>query len=71
MNNYGYLDSILVNIEDLFAFHYNPNEEDLPQAAGWMLYNASVEYSRMEVPTEYWVQTKLNKDYKVSISILL
>lgn len=58
-------DFFKVNIEDLFAFHYNPKEEELIQSAGWAVYDAQTEFGRMEVPPKLWVQTKLNKEYKV------
>ena len=57
--------SFLVSIEDLFAFHYYPKEDELTKSAGWSLYEASTEFSRMEVPLELWNPTKLNREYKV------
>jgi len=51
--------------EDLYAFHYNPSEEELSQDAGWGIYDCLAEYKRMEVPKELWLPTKLNKDYKL------
>lgn len=57
------------NIEDLYAFHYNPQEDKLVQSAGWQVYDIAAEFIRMETPSEFWVETKLNKDFKVCFII--
>ena len=54
------------NIEDLYAFHYSPQEDKLVQSAGWQVYDVTNEFLRMETPSELWVESRLNKDFKVS-----
>lgn len=54
------------NIEDLYAFHYSPQEDKLVQSAGWQVYDVTNEFLRMETPSELWVESRLNKDFKLS-----
>ena len=39
------------------------------QSAGWQVYDIAAEFIRMETPSEFWVETKLNKDFKVCFII--
>ena len=57
--------SILDNVQELYAFHYSPQEDKLVQSAGWQLYDITTEFHRMEIPGELWVESKINKEYKV------
>lgn len=56
----------IVDVRELYAFHYNPKQDELDQESGWYLYDAVNEYQRMEVPSSLWVQSPLNESYKVS-----
>ncbi|XP_065059057.1 myotubularin-related protein 6-like [Rhopilema esculentum] len=68
LNVYSTLDELSSpsSLEDLYAFHYSPKEDKLLQSAGWQLYDVTTEFHRMGTPPEFWVESKLNKDYKLS-----
>ncbi len=67
---YNYL-PLVESIEDLYAFHYSPQEDKLVQSAGWQLYDITTEFYRMQIPGELWVESKMNRDYKVFFSPIL
>eukprot|EP00794_Sanderia_malayensis_P007201 gene7201-8007_t len=54
------------SIQELYAFHYSPQEDKLVQSAGWQLYDVTTEFLRMEIPPDLWVQSKMNRDYELS-----
>ena len=53
------------SIEGLYAFHYSPQEDKLVKSAGWQVYDVTNEFLRMETPVDLWIESKLNKDFKV------
>lgn len=56
---------LIVDVKELYAFHYNPKQDELEQESGWNLYDAVNEFQRMEVPPSLWMQSQLNENYKV------
>lgn len=52
-------------IEDLYAFHYHPKQQDLTREAGWFLYDPVAEFQRMEVPKALWTKSSLNEKYQL------
>lgn len=53
------------NLEDLYAFSYNPMSENLTRSAGWALFDLHSEYARMGLPNSAWCCSSLNKDYQM------
>lgn len=52
--------------EELYAFSYNPKQNDQQREEGWQLIDLVAEYERMGVPCDQWQLTDVNRDYKVS-----
>lgn len=52
--------------EELYAFSYNPKQNDQQREEGWQLIDLVAEYERMGVPCDQWQLTDVNKDYKVN-----
>lgn len=52
-------------LEDLHAFSFNPQSEQVTQSAGWALFDIKSEYARMGLPNNEWCCSHINKDYKV------
>lgn len=55
-----------VSYEELYAFSYNPKQNDQQREEGWQLIDLVAEYERMGVPCDQWQLTDVNKDYKVN-----
>lgn len=53
--------------EELYAFSYNPKQNESEQVKGWQLIDLAEEYKRMGVPNAYWQLSDANRDYKVSV----
>lgn len=53
--------------EELYAFSYNPKQNESEQVKGWQLIDVAEEYKRMGVPNAYWQLSDANRDYKVSV----
>lgn len=51
--------------EDLYAFSYNPKQNDSERLNGWQLIDLSEEYERMGVPNANWQLSDANREYKV------
>ncbi|XP_054484330.2 phosphatidylinositol-3,5-bisphosphate 3-phosphatase MTMR6 isoform X2 [Agelaius tricolor] len=51
--------------EDLYAFSYNPKQNESEQVKGWQLIDLAEEYKRMGVPNDYWQLSDANRDYKI------
>lgn len=51
--------------EELYAFSYNPKQNDQQREEGWQLIDLVAEYERMGVPCDQWQLTDVNRDYKV------
>uniref|UniRef100_A0AAQ5YUG0 Myotubularin phosphatase domain-containing protein n=1 Tax=Amphiprion ocellaris TaxID=80972 RepID=A0AAQ5YUG0_AMPOC len=54
-----------VSYEDLYAFSYNPKQNDQQREEGWQLIDLGAEFERMGVPCDQWQLTDVNRDYKV------
>lgn len=55
----------VVNIEELYCFHYTASNEDLPKKSGWNKFDLQAEFARMGVPNDRWILTSINRDYEV------
>ncbi|MBN3321695.1 MTMR6 protein, partial [Atractosteus spatula] len=51
--------------EELYAFSYNPQQNDEQREEGWQLIDLAAEFERMGVPCDQWQMTDANRDYKV------
>lgn len=51
--------------EDLYAFSYNPKQNDAERLRGWELIDLAEEYKRMGVPNSNWQLSDANRDYKI------
>nr|XP_042140894.1 myotubularin-related protein 6 isoform X2 [Peromyscus maniculatus bairdii] len=51
--------------EDLYAFSYNPKQNDSERLKGWEVIDLAREYKRMGVPNGKWKLCDANRDYKV------
>lgn len=60
---------LLAKYEDLYAFSYNPKQNESEQAKGWQLIDLAEEYKRMGVPNDYWQLSDANRDYKVRVVV--
>lgn len=54
-----------VNYEELYAFSYNPKQNDQQREEGWQLIDLGAEFERMGVPCDQWQLTDVNRDFKV------
>ncbi|PIO28822.1 hypothetical protein AB205_0134770 [Aquarana catesbeiana] len=50
---------------DIYAFSYNPKQNEKERILGWQCINLKEEYQRMGVPNSYWQLSDVNRDYKV------
>lgn len=62
-----YIFYLLAKYEELYAFSYNPKQNESEQVKGWQLIDLAEEYRRMGVPNDYWQLSDANRDYKVSV----
>ncbi|XP_074012895.1 phosphatidylinositol-3,5-bisphosphate 3-phosphatase MTMR6 isoform X4 [Numenius arquata] len=53
--------------EELYAFSYNPKQNESEQVKGWQLIDLAEEYKRMGVPNANWQLSDANRDYKAAI----
>ncbi|XP_072467845.1 phosphatidylinositol-3,5-bisphosphate 3-phosphatase MTMR6 isoform X2 [Notamacropus eugenii] len=51
--------------EDLYAFSYNPKQNESERVQGWQLIDLAEEYRRMGVPNLNWQLSDANRDYKI------
>ncbi|XP_074771401.1 phosphatidylinositol-3,5-bisphosphate 3-phosphatase MTMR6 isoform X5 [Athene noctua] len=51
--------------EELYAFSYNPKQNESEQVKGWQLIDLAEEYRRMGVPNSNWQLSDANRDYKI------
>lgn len=51
--------------EDLYAFSYNPKQNDSERLHGWHLIDLAEEYKRMGVPNSNWQLSDANREYKI------
>lgn len=54
-----------VSYDELYAFSYNPKQNDQQREEGWQLIDLGAEFERMGVPCDQWQLTDVNRDYKV------
>ena len=59
----------MAKYEDLYAFSYNPKQNDAERLRGWELIDLTEEYKRMGVPNSNWQLSDANREYKVPISL--
>ncbi|ELW47595.1 Myotubularin-related protein 6 [Tupaia chinensis] len=52
--------------EDLYAFSYNPKQNEAERLQGWQLINLAEEYKRMGVPNSNWQLSDANREYKIA-----
>ena len=55
------------NLEELYAFSYNPMSEKLTRSAGWALFDVQSEFARMGLPNSQWCCSSVNKEYQVCL----
>ncbi|KAJ8375607.1 hypothetical protein SKAU_G00061870 [Synaphobranchus kaupii] len=51
--------------DELYAFSYNPKQNDQQREEGWQVIDLVAEFERMGVPCDQWQLTDVNRDYKV------
>ncbi|KAG9283410.1 myotubularin-related protein 6 [Astyanax mexicanus] len=54
-----------VSYDELYAFSYNPKQNEQQREEGWQLIDLGAEFERMGVPCDQWQLTDVNRDYKV------
>lgn len=54
-----------VSYEELYAFSYNPKQNDQQREEGWQFIDLGAEFERMGVPCDQWQLTDVNREYKV------
>lgn len=54
-----------MSYQELYAFSYNPKQNDQQREEGWQLIDLAAEYERMGVPCDQWQLTDVNREYKV------
>ncbi|KAG5850360.1 myotubularin-related protein 6 isoform X2 [Anguilla rostrata] len=54
-----------VSYDELYAFSYNPKQNDQQREEGWQVIDLAAEFERMGVPCDQWQLTDVNRDYKV------
>uniref|UniRef100_A0A672LTE0 Myotubularin-related protein 8 n=1 Tax=Sinocyclocheilus grahami TaxID=75366 RepID=A0A672LTE0_SINGR len=60
-----------VKEEELYAFLYNPHQNEEDRRQGWEFINVANDFSRMGLSNDYWEISHLNKDYEVPSSYYL
>ncbi|CAB1340913.1 unnamed protein product [Coregonus sp. 'balchen'] len=54
-----------LSYEELYAFSYNPKQNEQQREEGWQLIDLGAEFERMGVPCDRWQLTDVNRDYKI------
>lgn len=54
-----------MSYDELYAFSYNPKQNDQQREEGWQLIDLAAEFERMGVPCDQWQMTDVNREYKV------
>uniref|UniRef100_A0AAY4EJU3 Myotubularin phosphatase domain-containing protein n=1 Tax=Denticeps clupeoides TaxID=299321 RepID=A0AAY4EJU3_9TELE len=54
-----------VKYEELFAFLYNPKQNEQQRREGWAFIDTATDFNRMGLPNDYWEISDLNKDYEM------
>lgn len=58
---------LAVCYDELYAFSYNPKQNDQQREEGWQLIDLAAEFERMGVPCDQWQLTDVNREYKVGL----
>lgn len=56
---------VLARYDELYAFSYNPKQNEEERVRGWQIIDLTEEYDRMGVPNSEWQLSDANHDYKV------
>lgn len=56
---------VLARYDELYAFSYNPKQNEEERVRGWQIIDLTEEYNRMGVPNSEWQLSDANHDYKV------
>ncbi|XP_072849819.2 phosphatidylinositol-3,5-bisphosphate 3-phosphatase MTMR6 isoform X1 [Pogona vitticeps] len=51
--------------DELYAFSYNPKQNEVERVQGWQIIDLAEEYNRMGVPNSDWHLSDANRDYKI------
>uniref|UniRef100_A0A8C1FEY3 Myotubularin related protein 6 n=2 Tax=Cyprinus carpio TaxID=7962 RepID=A0A8C1FEY3_CYPCA len=51
-----------VSYDELYAFSYNPKQNDQQREEGWQLIDLAAEFERMGVPCDQWQLTDVNRE---------
>ncbi|KAM7177871.1 phosphatidylinositol-3,5-bisphosphate 3-phosphatase MTMR6 [Macrochelys suwanniensis] len=51
--------------DELYAFSYNPKQNESKRLQGWQLIDLAEEYKRMGVPNSNWQLSDANRDYEI------
>ncbi|KAF7250754.1 Myotubularin-related protein 6 [Varanus komodoensis] len=51
--------------DELYAFSYNPKQNEAERVQGWQLIDLADEYNRMGVTNSHWQLSDANRDYKI------
>ena len=49
--------------EELYAFSYNPREDQLTQQEGWDLFGLNNQFLQMGLPTRFWKISRINNEF--------
>uniref|UniRef100_A0A4W5LRL6 Myotubularin related protein 8 n=1 Tax=Hucho hucho TaxID=62062 RepID=A0A4W5LRL6_9TELE len=52
-------------VEELYAFLYNPKQDEDERRNGWGFIDSAMDFKRMGLPNEVWEMTDLNKNYEL------
>ncbi|XP_026861170.2 myotubularin-related protein 6 isoform X1 [Electrophorus electricus] len=54
-----------VSYDELYAFSYNPKQNEQQREVGWQLIDLTAEFERLGLPCDQWQLSDVNRDYKV------
>ncbi|XP_042196613.1 myotubularin-related protein 8 [Callorhinchus milii] len=54
-----------VSYKELYAFSYNPKQNETNRGGGWKAIDLKEEFQHMGVPNDYWEQTDANEGYEI------
>lgn len=57
-----------MKVDELYAFLYNPKQNEVERSEGWAVMDLAADFKRMGLPNDHWETTELNKDYEVASS---
>lgn len=59
---------ISVKEEELYAFLYNPHQNEEERRRGWELISVVNDFNRMGLSNDYWEISHINKNFEVASS---